>query len=201
MFFITLWGIMNLAWLSCGQAGPHIVPIRYQPMGKLLFVSAKTGSTLGLCPFRDGRPDRKHIGHTVSHRRVTTYFECTPSPLGRAIRETLTQSLSRPGVRIIPIPDWDGGQESLKGIQADSVLLVDIERFWIEGRAVPRGMHLSASIYLTFHLGLKREGKVLTQRAYSSKERLFNPWTPEIAEQMINHALTETLDSFFSSLR
>jgi hypothetical protein len=201
LLLIILVGTMHFTWLGSGRAGTQIVPIRYQPVGKLFFLLKKTGSTLAVCPFKDKRPDQHHIGHSISDRHVTTYFESAPSPLERAMREVLAQSFSRSGLRIVPILNWDGVQESLNSIETDSALKVDIERFWIEGRVIPRGINLSASIDLTFHLGLKKEGKMLTQRAYSSKQRTFTQWRPESAELMINQALTEILDAFFFSLR
>jgi hypothetical protein len=103
-------------------------------------------------------------------------------------------------LKIVPVSTWDGKQDSLKSIEADSVLMIEIERFWIEGRTIARRTDVNTSIYLTLYLGLKKEGKVLTQRAYVAKEKILNQLMPEKIEQMINQALTEILDSYFSNV-
>jgi hypothetical protein len=199
--YLLLIGVSGFLLMGAALGKTYFVQIRYEPMGKISTLQKKVGLTLGLSPFKDTRPDRQHIGRHTKYRGIPAYFDSIPSPLDNAIRESLSESLSRKGLKIVLVSTWDGKQESLKSIEADSVLMIEIERFWIEGRTVPRGINVSESIYLTFRLGLKKEGKVLTQRAYSSKQRVFNQLTSENAELMINQALAEILDSFFSSLR
>jgi hypothetical protein len=78
--------------------------------------------------------------------------------LEKAIRDSLSKAISRSGVKTVPIPNWDKEPESLKNIGADSILMIEIKRFWTEGIAVGRGTKVNTSIYLSIHLGVKKEG-------------------------------------------
>jgi hypothetical protein len=200
VFYLLLIGILDLSLVSSSCGETRFVQIRYQPDGIIPSLQKKVGLTLGLSPFKDKRPDQQHIGRYVNYQRILTYVECVPSPLEKAIRETLSKTLSRKGIRIVPVSRWDDKQEFLKSIEADSVLMIEIERFWTEGRTVARGTNVNTSIYLTIHLGLKKEGKVLTERAYASKDMILKRWIPGEVELTINQALTEIFDSFFSNL-
>jgi uncharacterized lipoprotein YajG len=88
--------------------------------------------------------------------------------------------------------------ESLKNIEADSVLMVEIKKFWTEGKSSLFGTKVKTSIQLLIHLGVKKEGKVFTRNVEVEKEMTVARLTPEKVEHMINETLTEIFDSFFS---
>ena len=87
----------------------------------------------------------------------------------------------------------------MKNIGADSILMIEIKRFWTEGIAAVRGTKVTTSIYLVIHLGVKREGKVFTRNVYVMKESTVAVFTPAEVEQTLNRILTEILDNFFSN--
>ena len=183
--------------LALGETYP--TNIRYQPVKEFPSLQQKIGSILGIAPFKDDRSDKPYVGHQTSSQRVSNYFKNEPLPLEKAISDSLSKAISRSGVKTVPISEWDGKPESLKNIEADSILMIEIKRFWTEGIAEVRGIKVITSIYLGIHLGVKKEGKVFTRNVYVMKESTVAVLTPSEVEQIINRILAEILDNFFSN--
>jgi hypothetical protein len=183
---------------SCAKARTYPLYLRYQPSRDFPSLQQKIGSNLGIAPFKDERPDALYIGIHTPLQGVSSYFKSDPFPLERAIMESLIEVLSRQEVRMVSISNWDGEPESLKNMETDSVLMIEIKRFWTEGRAVPFKTNVKTSIHFVIHLGVKKEGKVFTKNVTVEKEMTVFRLTPEKVEQTINGILTEIFDSFFS---
>lgn len=202
-----LWSFFIVS-LALGQTYP--THIRYQPGREFPSLRRKIGSTLGIAPFKDDRADKPYVGHqtairVASRRRSTqslqssTYFKSEPFPLKKAIIDSLSEAVSRSGVKVIPLSDWDRKPESLKNAAADSILMIEIKSFWTEGIAEALGTKLITSIYLVMYLGVKKEGKVITRYVYVTKEDKVAVLTPAEVEQILNRNLSRTLDDFLSN--
>jgi hypothetical protein len=192
----------NLAWRVVLETSP----VAAGPLFELLHGRLSTGGDLfheySISTYQRisliSTKDRLHIWH-CSFQRVSHYFKSGPFPLEKAISDSLSKAVSRSGVRTVPISNWDREPESLKNIEADSILLIEIKRFWTEGIAAVRGTRVITSIYLVIHLGVKKEGKVFRRNVYAMKESTVARLTPAGVEQMVNQILTEILDNFFSN--
>lgn len=125
----------------------------------------KFGSTLGIAPFKDERQEKSYIEAHFPLQGVTTHFESNPFPLGKALQESLINVLSRFGMKVVSISNWDGAPESLKNIDTDSVLTIEIKKFWTEGRASSFGTNIKTTVQWVIHLGVKNEGNVFTRNA------------------------------------
>jgi hypothetical protein len=185
--------------LGCANAGTYPLSLRYQPIKEFSSLQAKIGSTLGMAPFKDERPETLYIGLHTRLQGDSDYFKSEPLPLERAIKESLSEALSRSGVKTLPISDWDGKPESLKNLQTDSVMVIEIKRFWTEGKAFLFRTKVKTAVQLAIHLGVKREGKVYTRNVEIEKEMTVARSTPERVEAMINQILTDIFDSYFSN--
>ena len=183
--------------LALGQTYP--TNIQYQHVKEFPSLQQKIGSILGIAPFKDDRSDKPYVGHQTAFRRVSHYFKSEPFPLEKAISDSIAKAVSRSGIKTAPIPNWDKEPKSMKNIGADSVLMIEIKRFWTEGIAAVRGTRVITSIYLDIHLGVKKEGKVFTRNVYVMKESTVAGLTPTEVEQILNRILTEILDNFFSN--
>jgi hypothetical protein len=153
---------------------------------------------LGIVPFKDERSDTSNIGTHVPYQGVSSFFKSDPLPLERAIQESLTEVLSSQGVKTVPISIWDGKPESLKNLETDSVLMVEIKGFWIEGRGAAFKTNLKTSIHFVIHLGVKKEAKVFTKNVTVEKEMAVFTLSPEKVEETVNGILAEILNAFFS---
>jgi len=183
---------------SCAKAKTYPLYLHYQPGKEFPSLQQKIGSPLGLPPFKDERPDKLYIGiHTPLHG-VSDYFKSDPFPLERAIKESLTEVLSRQRVKTVPLADWDGEPESLKNLETDSVLTIEIKKFWAEGKAVPFKTNLKTSIHFVVHLGVKKEEKVFSKNVTIEKEMTFIHLTSEKVEKTLNEILTDIFDAYFS---
>jgi hypothetical protein len=185
--------------LDGAEAGTYSLNLRYQSAKELSSLQTKIGSTLAMAPFKDERPETLYIGLHTNLQGDSSYFKSHPIPLERAIQESLSGSLSRYGVKAIPISDWDGKPESLKNMETDSVLMIEIKRFWTEGKASLFRTHIKTAVQFVIHLGVKKEGKVFTRNVEVEKEMTVARSTPEKVEAMINQMLTDIFDSYFSN--
>jgi len=183
---------------SCAKARTYSLYLRYQPSKEFPSLQQKIGSTLGIAPFKDERPDTLYIGIHTPLQGISSYFKSDPFPLEKAIMESLVEVLSRQGVKTIPVSNWDGRPESLKSLETDSILMIEIKRFWTEGRAVTFKTNVKTSIHFVIHLGVKKEGKVFTKNVTVEKEMAVFKLAPEKVEQTINEILTDIFDAFFS---
>ncbi|MGZ3536282.1 MAG: hypothetical protein ACXU9K_13770, partial [Thermodesulfobacteriota bacterium] len=181
------------------EAHTYSLALRYQPVREFPSLQQKFGSTLGIAPFKDERQEQSYIGIHIPVRGLTTRFESNPSPLEKALQESLNYALSRSGMKVISIPNWDGTPESLKNIDSDSILMIEIKKFWTEGRASLFGTTIKTTVQLVIHLGVKHEGKVFTRNADIEKEITVPRSTPERVEAIFNQILTDIFDPYFSS--
>jgi hypothetical protein len=174
----------------------HSLRIEYLSLREFPSLQQQVGLTVGIAPVKDGRRGRRHIGH-YSFGGVSNYFKSEPFPLEVAIRDVLSEALSRFRIKTVPVSNWDRKKESLKDTETDSILSVQIERFWAEGRANPTPK-LQMTLYLTFYLGVKKEGSVYTKRVYLGTNETVTGFTPERMERAVRQALTNVFESFFS---
>ncbi len=175
----------------------HPITIRYQSAERFLSLSQKIGSTMEVPPFKNTYLSGPYVGHSV-YRGVSHYLKSEPVPLEEAIRDSLLELLPAHGVETVPIPTWDGKEESLKNIEADSLLAIEIKRFWAEGAVRGRGANIKTSIYLSFRLGVKKKSKVFRRDMYVIKDDSIDQLTLEAMEEVINQTLNDILDTFFS---
>jgi hypothetical protein len=162
-------------------------------------LQAKMGSRMGMAPIKDERPEALYIGVHTNLQGDSSYFKSDPFPLEKAIRESLSEALSRYGIKTVPIPSWDGKPESLKNMEIDSVLMIEIKRFWTEGRASAFRTTIRTVVRFVIHLGVKKEGKVYTRNVEMEKEITEARATPEKMEAMINQILADVFDAYFSN--
>lgn len=194
-----------IAFLSCfifgiAWGGTYPVSLKYSRTIKFPSLQKKLGVILGIAPFRDKRPETNYIGEYVSRRNVSVYFKSAPFPLEKAIQESLSQAISLSGVKTVSISEWNGDTETLKTLEADSILMIDIKRFWIKARTVAFRIKMNASIYFTIHLGVKKEGKVFTQNVFVERNKTIGILTPERMGQRINRILADIFDNFLGNL-
>jgi len=185
--------------VDCAEANTYSIPLRYQPMKEFPSLRQKFGSTLSVAPFKDERQEKSFIGVHFPVRGSATYFESNPSPLEKALQESLSNALSKFGMKIVPISNWDKTPESLKNIDTDSILMIEIKKFWTEGRASLFGTTIKTTVQLVIHLGVKHEGKVFMRNADIEREITVPRSTPERVEAIFNQILTDIFDAYFSS--
>ena len=185
--------------VDCAEAQIYSIPLRYQPRKTFPSLQQKLGSKLGIAPFKDERQEKAYIGIHFPVQGLPTRFESFPVPLERALEKSLGDGLSWLGLNIVSVSNWDGTPESLKNIDPDSVLTIEIKKFWTEGTGSLFRSHIKTTVQLAIHLGVKSEGKVFTRNVETEKEITVPRSTPERVETILSEILTDILDTFFSS--
>jgi hypothetical protein len=120
-------------------------------------------------------------------------------PLEKALREALSNALSRLGLKVVSVSNWDGTPESLKNIDTDSVLTIEIKKFWTEGMGSLFRTNIKTKVQLVIHLGVKHESKVFMRNADIEREITVPRSTPERVEAIFNQIMTDIFDAYFSS--
>lgn len=184
---------------ACTGAQIWSIPLQYQPRKTYSSFQQKIGPRLGVTPFKDERPDKFYIGIHHPLQGLATRFETLPMPFDRALQKAFGEALTWSGVKMVPVSTWDGTPESLKYVDADSVLAVEIKKFWTEGKAKLLGTDIVGRAQFVMHLGVKSEGKVFTRNIEVEKEVKVPASTPERVEAIVNQILAEAFDIFFSS--
>lgn len=191
--------IMGGLAFSCASPGTFSLPLRYQSTREIPSLAPKFGSTVGLAPFKDQRAETLYIGIYTPKTGMPSHFSSDPFPLEKAFREAITQGLSRRGVKVVPVSTWDHRPESLKDLGTDSVLAMDIDRFWMEGTASLFKTNVKTVVQVTIYLGVKKEGQVFTKRVEFEREATVASLKPEKAQEMINQAVSEVLDTYLTN--
>jgi hypothetical protein len=184
---------------GCAKGGTYFIHLQYQPVKEFPSLEGKIGPTLGLAPFKDERPDQLYIGSHTPHDGALSYFKTDPFPLSQAMIDSISKAFSHYGVKTLSVTAWDGQPESLKSFETDSVLMIEVKRFWAEGKAGTFRTTLKTSIQLAIHLGVKKEKKVFTKNVEVEKEATFARLTPERVETVVNEALADILNAFLSN--
>ena len=185
--------------LNCAEAKTYSLSLQYQPMKGFPSLQQKFGSTIGIAPFKDERQEKSYIGVHVPFQGLMTHFESNPFPLEKALQESLINALSRVGMKVVSVSNWDGLPESLKNIGTDSVLMIEIKKFWTEGQAGLFNTNIKTKIQLVIHLGVKNEGTVFTKNNEIESEVTVSRSTPARVEVIINQILSDIFDIFLSS--
>jgi len=197
LFLLSLAGIFVITGNAYGET--YSLNLRYQPAKDLSMLKEKIGPNLGLAPFKDNRTETLYIGYHLSFFGKANYFKGNPSSLDRAIRESLLGPLFQYGIKTTPISDWDGKPDVLKELETDSILMIEIKQFWMEGSGGAFRTSVKTSVHLVIHLGVKKEGKVFSKNVEVNREVTLARLTPEWMEKTFNEILTEVFDSFFSN--
>jgi len=191
--------VLSLFISCCAKAGTYSLNLRYQPSKEFPSLQQKIGPSLGIAPIKDERPEILYVGIHNPLQGLPQRFRSEPFPLEKAIVDLLSGAFARRGIKTIPVSGWDGKPESLKDMETDSVLLIEIRRFWAEGKAAPFKSNLKTSIQFVFHVGVKREGRVFIRNMEVEREMTFFSVTPERVETMVNQILTDIFDNFLSN--
>lgn len=185
--------------VDCAEARIYSISIHYQPRKRFSSLEQKLGSRVGIAPFKDERQEKSYIGIHFPVQGLATHFESFPMPLESALEKSLGDALSELGVKVVSVSNWDGTPESLKNMDPDSVLTIEIKKFWTEGTGSLFRSNIKTSVQLVIHLGVKSEGKVFTRNVEMEKEMTVPRSTPERVGAIVNEILTDVFDTFFSS--
>ena len=185
--------------VDCAEAQIYSIPLQYQPRKTFPSLQQKFGSRLGIAPFKDERQEKSYIGIHFPLQGLATHFESLPMPLERALQESLGDALSWLGLKVVSVSNWDGMPESLKDRDTDSVLTVEIKKFWTEGTGSLFRAKMKTAVQLVIHVGVKSEGKVFTRNIEMEKEITVLRATPERVKAIINQVLSDIFDTYFSS--
>ncbi len=184
--------------LSCAAGGTYPISLKYQPAGTFPSLSQKVGSTMGIAPFKDLRSDTQFVGLSMPVSGRFSYFKCDPS-LEKTLQDSLFRVLPPYGVKPVALSFWDVRPESLKALETDSALMIEVKKFWIEGKSSVFHTNVRTSVVLLIHLGVKQEGRVYTRNVEVEREAVTNGLSPDKAEEILNQVLAEIFDSYFSN--
>jgi hypothetical protein len=185
--------------MDCAEARVYSIPLDYQPTKTFPSLQQKLGSRVGIAPFKDERQEKSYIGIHFPLQGVATHFESLPMPLERPLQNCMGNALSWLGLKVVPVSNWDGTAESLKDMDTDSVLTIEIKKFWTEGTGSLFRAKIKTAVQLVIHVGVKSEGRVFMRNIEFEKEITALRATPERVKAIFDQILTDVFDTFFFS--
>jgi hypothetical protein len=196
-FSVFLFGLLLF---GCATGGTYFLRPRYEPLKEFPSLQEKLGPRIAFAPFRDERPDTLYIGQFTPVKGVLSYYKSDPAPLETAILEGLNEVLLKKGLKTMSVPAWDGTPETLRNIGSDSILLVQIKKFWVEAKDdLLLQTRINTSVHLVIHLGVKKEEKVFIKNVEVERERTVFGGGLEHMARMVNETLTEIFDGLLSN--
>ena len=185
---------------GCATGGTFPLSLHYEPTKASPSLQQKLGPKVAFAPFTDERSDTFYVGRYDPAQGMPRYFKSEPAPLGTAVMELLNEALLKKGLKTMSVPSWDGTPESLKNMGADSIFLVHIKKFWVEGKDdLLLRTSIQASVRLVIQLGVKAEEKVFTRNVDVEREKTVFGGGPDHLKQMINEILTDIFDGVLSN--
>ena len=195
----VLWILLvAFSLFNCASGRNYILYLKYQPDRDFPSLRGQIGSTVAIAPFKDDRRFTSYIGIHTPILGPSGFYKSNPFPLERAIEDSLRQALARYGVKAVPIAAWNEKPGSLKDITTDSILMIEIDKFWTESKATLLGTGIKTSIELAIYLGVEKENKVFTRNVDFQKEVTMVRSTPRRVEGIINGMLADIFDHYFS---
>src|SRR4030042_2700493 len=188
VFFLIIFAI------DCAEAQTYSLSLRYQPMKGFPSLQQNFGSTLAIAPFKDERQEKSYIGIHTPLQGLGTHFESIPKPLEKALKASLGDALSRSGIKVVSAPSWEGTPRSLQNMETDSILTIEIKKFWTEGTGGLFRTNIKTKVQLVIYLGVKSESKVFMREVDVEKEVTVSRSTPERVEAIINQILSDIFD-------
>jgi hypothetical protein len=192
--------LFGLLLFGCATGGTYPLPLRYEPMKAFPSLQQKFGAKVAFAPFTDERSDTLYIGQYDPLQGTPRFFKSEPAPLGTAVMELLNEALLKKGLKTMSVSNWDGTPESLKNIGADSIFLIHIKKFWVEGKDdFLLRTTIRSSVRLVIQLGVKAEEKVFTRNIDAEREKTVFAGGPDQLKEMINDILTDIFDGLLSN--
>ncbi len=191
--------VISFSLLNCAAGGNIPLNIQYQPERQFPDLQQKIGTTLAVTPVKDMRQDPSYLGIHATLTGDIEYYKSATLPLDEMVMESLSKILPPYGVKLVPLPRWDGNPDSLKEIDADSVMMIEIRKFWAKSKTEVWGGEMNISVQFLIYLGVKKENKVFTRNFQVDRSDTTLRVTPKWMEEAINPILTQIFDSFFSN--
>jgi uncharacterized lipoprotein YajG len=180
---------------GCAEKGPILLTVGYQATAE----KARTASTIvvGVSPFRDVRGVQPSV---LGKRTIPSGMQndlVVQGTVAEMATISLKEALTRRGISVKDVADWDLTAE---GIQAEGAALVlggEIKVLWLESTATAFNTNLKASVQLKVYAGDTGEKKVVRTIDVSSKLEQEVLYSRELLENMLSEALTSAIDQIF----
>jgi hypothetical protein len=185
--------ILLASLVTCAKHKTYWLYLRPQPEGKL---GVTTKLAIGLLPFDDARISTEKLGVRILRDGTEEPFRLKSSSVSEDLTHILRRLLEARNIPVVAISTWNPTPENLKDLppQVDIAIAGKVEALQVEARSSILETKIRCWVKLSAKLGLKAQGKVVTQPIEVSLEETVVGFKRQKVEEILNEAVTSALD-------
>ena len=185
--------ILLTSLVSCAQHKTYWLHLRPHAEGEQ---GVTTKLTIGVLPFEDGRISTEKLGVRVLGNGREEPIRLESSSAAEDLTHILRRSLKARNIPVVTISSWDPTPQNLKDLppEVDIAIAGRIEALEVEAQSSTFKTTLRYRVKLSAKLGLKAQGKVVTETIEVRPEETVVRFERQKVEETLNEAVASALN-------
>jgi hypothetical protein len=190
-FFLMVLLLTGL--VTCAEHKTYWLYLRPHPGGEQ---GPKTKLTIGLLPFEDARVATEKLGARILRDGTEEPIRLESPSASEDLTDILRRSLEARNIPVVTISAWVPAPQNLKDLppEVDIAIAGKIEDLEVEARSSILETKLRCRVKLSAKLGLKAQGKVVTETIEVRPEESVIFFKRQKVEEMLNEAVASALN-------
>ena len=185
--------ILLTSLLTCATHKTYWLYLRPYPEGKQ---GPTTKLTIGLLPFEDTRISPEKLGARILRDGTEEPIRLESSSASEDLTQILRRSLEARNISVVTIPAWVPAPQNLKDLppEVDIAIAGKIEALEVEARSSILETKIRCRVKLSAQLGLKDQGKVVTETIEVRPEETVVFFERQKVEEILNEGVGSALN-------
>ena len=185
--------ILLTSLVTCAAHKTYWLYLRPYPEGKQ---GLTTKLTIGLLPFEDARISPEKLGARILRDGTEEPIRLESSSASEDLTQILRRSLEVRNISVVTIPAWVPAVQNLKDLppEVDIAIAGKIEALEVEARSSILETKIRCRVKLSAQLGLKAQGKVVTETIEVRPEETVVFFKRQKVEDILNEAVGSALN-------
>ena len=185
--------ILLTSLVTCAAHKTYWLYLRPYPEGKQ---GLTTKLTIGLLPFKDARISPEKLGARILRDGTEEPIRLESSSASEDLTQILRRSLEARNISVVTIPAWVPAVQNLKDLppEVDIAIAGKIEALEVEARSSILETKIRCRVKLSAQLGLKAQGKVVTETIEVRPEETVVFFKRQKVEDILNEAVGSALN-------
>ena len=185
--------ILLTSLVTCAAHKTYWLYLRPYPEGKQ---GLTTKLTIGLLPFEDARISPEKLGARILRDGTEEPIRLESSSASEDLTQILRRSLEARNISVVTIPAWVPAVQNLKDLppEVDIAIAGKIEALEVEARSSILETKIRCRVKLSAQLGLKAQGKVVTETIEVRPEETVVFFKRQKVEDILNEAVGSALN-------
>jgi hypothetical protein len=191
--YLFLMVILLTSLVTCATHKTYWLYLHPYPEGKQ---GPTTKLTIGLLPFEDARTSPEKLGARILRDGTEEPIRLESSSASEDLTQILRRSLEARNISVVSIPAWVPAVQNLKDLppEVDIAIAGRIEALEVEARSSVLETKIRCRVKLSAQLGLKAQGKVVTETIEVLPEETVVFFKRQKVEDILNEAVGSALN-------